>query len=240
LLKGEPRACFGEMLHLDGSVHEWFTGEAVRPCLIAVSDDATKRVLHAALYPSKSTWAVMTSLAAVVRTEGLPMALYTDRAYWAFRAKLCRPEALFDELREPVCRDFLQSRHRPGLVEGAAPAEHALHQARLGAREDIAGLPLVLDGGTERVLDAAAVERADRLKLVELDREPAAPRCRDSGRQCEDLLCEPRNIVLGSGGREGQRQSRTAVRVRFHTYFRLYCPQHVPQPCTGAIDARLD
>jgi transposase len=83
-LRREPRACFGEMLHLDGSVHEWFTGRDVRPCLIAVSDDATKRVLHAALYPSESTWAVMTSLAAVVRTEGLPMALYTDRAHWAF------------------------------------------------------------------------------------------------------------------------------------------------------------
>lgn len=83
-LRREPRACFGEMLHLDGSVHEWFTGAAVRPCLIAVSDDATKRVLHAALYPSETTHAVMTSLAAVLRTEGLPMALYTDRAGWAF------------------------------------------------------------------------------------------------------------------------------------------------------------
>lgn len=83
-LRREPRACFGEMLHLDGSVHEWFTGVDVRPCLIAVSDDATKRVLSAALYPSESTWAVMTSLAAVLRTEGLPMALYTDRAHWAF------------------------------------------------------------------------------------------------------------------------------------------------------------
>ena len=83
-LRREPRACFGELLHLDGSVHEWFTGEDTRPCLIAVSDDATKRVLSAALYPSESTRAVMTSLAAVLRTEGLPMALYTDRAHWAF------------------------------------------------------------------------------------------------------------------------------------------------------------
>ena len=81
----EPRACLGEMLHLDGSVHEWFTlAPAARPCLIVVSDDATKRVFHAAFYPSESTWSVMTSLAAVLRTEGLPMALYTDRAHWAF------------------------------------------------------------------------------------------------------------------------------------------------------------
>ena len=77
-LRREPRACFGEMLHLDGSVHAWFAlAPDARPCLIAVSDDATKRVLEAGLYPRESTHAVMTSLAAVLRTQGLPMALYT-------------------------------------------------------------------------------------------------------------------------------------------------------------------
>lgn len=81
----EPRACFGEMLHLDGSLHPWLAlVPTLRLCLILVSDDATKRVLHAALYPTESQHAVMTSLAAVLRAEGLPMALYTDRAGWAF------------------------------------------------------------------------------------------------------------------------------------------------------------
>jgi hypothetical protein len=55
-----------------------------RPCLIAVFDDATKRVLHEALYPSESTQAVMMGLAAVLRAKGLPMSLYADRAHWAF------------------------------------------------------------------------------------------------------------------------------------------------------------
>jgi hypothetical protein len=53
--------------------------------LILVSDDATKRVLAATFFRSESTVAVMTSLASVVRAEGLPMALYTDRAHWAFQ-----------------------------------------------------------------------------------------------------------------------------------------------------------
>jgi transposase len=81
----EPRACFGELLHLDGSIHPWLAlAPKARPCLLLVSDDATKRVLHAAFYPTESQHAVMLSLAAVLRTEGLPMALYTDRAPWAF------------------------------------------------------------------------------------------------------------------------------------------------------------
>jgi transposase len=81
----EPRACFGELLHLDGSVHPWLSlVPDHRSCLVAVPDDATNRVLHAALYPGESTQAVMTALAAVFRTYGLPIALYTDRAKWAF------------------------------------------------------------------------------------------------------------------------------------------------------------
>jgi transposase len=81
----EPRACVGELLHLDGSVHAGFSlAPDARPCLILVSDDATKRVLAAAFFLSEHTQAVMTSLARVFRAEGLPMALYTDRAHWAF------------------------------------------------------------------------------------------------------------------------------------------------------------
>ena len=81
----EPRACFGELLHLDGSLHPWLAlVPEQRSCLIAIPDDATNRVLHAALYPRESTHAVMTALAAVFRSYGLPIALYTDRAKWAF------------------------------------------------------------------------------------------------------------------------------------------------------------
>jgi hypothetical protein len=53
-------------------------------------DDATKRVLHAAFFPSESRQAVMTSLVAVLRAEGIPVALYTDRAHWAFHTPTAR------------------------------------------------------------------------------------------------------------------------------------------------------
>jgi transposase len=81
----EPRACFGEMLHIDGSPHRWL---ALCPeetqVLIAVVDDATTRVLAAALWPAETTVAIMTTLREVITRHGLPMALYTDRAHWAF------------------------------------------------------------------------------------------------------------------------------------------------------------
>ena len=80
----EPRACFGELLHLDGSRHRWL---ALCPedyqHLIVVVDDATRRILYARLEEGESSPAVMTALAAVFRAHGLPQALYTDRASWA-------------------------------------------------------------------------------------------------------------------------------------------------------------
>lgn len=81
----EPRACFGELLHIDGSPHGWLAlAPEVRLTLVAVPDDATNRVLYAQFWEAESTQAVMTALAEVFRTYGLPMALYSDRASWAF------------------------------------------------------------------------------------------------------------------------------------------------------------
>jgi transposase len=81
----EPRPCFGELLHLDGSDHEWLACcPGQRQTLLAVIDDATKRLCYAQLWPEETTQAVLTALRAVLATWGLPMALYTDRAGWAF------------------------------------------------------------------------------------------------------------------------------------------------------------
>jgi hypothetical protein len=80
----EPRACRGEMLHLDGSRHRWLI---LRPAeyqhLIVILDDATREILYARFEDGETSRAVLTALAAVFRTHGLPQALYTDRASWA-------------------------------------------------------------------------------------------------------------------------------------------------------------
>lgn len=80
----EPRACLGELLHLDGSPHPWL---ALCPgstqTMLAVVDDATTQILYAQLWPGETSVAVMTALRTVIAQYGIPMALYTDRAGWA-------------------------------------------------------------------------------------------------------------------------------------------------------------
>jgi len=81
----EPRACVGELLHLDGSPHVWLRRcPDERQTLITVVDDATTRLLYAQLWPGETTAAVFAALHAVCTAWGLPIALYTDRAHWAF------------------------------------------------------------------------------------------------------------------------------------------------------------
>jgi len=81
----EPRPCFGELVHLDGSRHAWLAlvPDAMQT-LIAVVDDATKRLLYGQLVEEgESTEVIMTALWGLLETYGLPGALYTDRAGWA-------------------------------------------------------------------------------------------------------------------------------------------------------------
>jgi transposase len=83
-LRRPRRECFGEMLHLDGSLHAWIAckpGE--KQTMIVVVDDATSALLYAHLEPSESSLSVMRALYATFEKYGIPQALYTDRASWA-------------------------------------------------------------------------------------------------------------------------------------------------------------
>ena len=85
-LRREPRALFGEMLHIDGSLHRWLAlCPEERFSLITVVDDATKQLLYAKLVEAEGTVPIFEALQAVFRRYGLPQALYSDRASWAAR-----------------------------------------------------------------------------------------------------------------------------------------------------------
>ena len=85
-LRRDPRAMFGEMLHIDGSLHRWLAlCPEERFSLITVVDDATKQLLYAKLVEAEGTVPILEALRAVFRRYGLPQALYSDRASWAAR-----------------------------------------------------------------------------------------------------------------------------------------------------------
>ena len=84
-VRRERKGCFGEMLHIDGSRHDWLSlGQNEKLTLIVVLDDARSQMLYAQLWEEESTEAILTALWEVVDLFGIPMALYNDRASWAF------------------------------------------------------------------------------------------------------------------------------------------------------------
>jgi len=76
------KACFGELVQLDGSDHAWFgedaSGDRPRCVLMVMIDDATGRT-EARFFAAETTEASMTMLRQWACRFGLPRALYPDR-----------------------------------------------------------------------------------------------------------------------------------------------------------------
>jgi hypothetical protein len=72
------RDCFGELVQIDASVHDWLEGRGEEPVLITLIDDATSYLL-ARFYPSGTTEAHMDLVERWLRRHGRPLAFYSDR-----------------------------------------------------------------------------------------------------------------------------------------------------------------
>jgi hypothetical protein len=75
----ERRACFGELVQIDGSPHAWFEDRGPICCLILFVDDATSSVLYAHLEPVETTEAYFRGMDSQIKTYGIPLAYYSDR-----------------------------------------------------------------------------------------------------------------------------------------------------------------
>jgi len=74
----QRRACLGELVQRDASLHDWLEGRGEEVVLISMIDDATSRTL-ARFYPAGTTETHMDLLGRWLRRYGRPLALYTDR-----------------------------------------------------------------------------------------------------------------------------------------------------------------
>ena len=72
------RSCFGELVQMDASIHDWLEGRGEEVVLITMIDDATSRVM-ARFYPAGTVESHMDLLERWLRKYGRPLALYTDR-----------------------------------------------------------------------------------------------------------------------------------------------------------------
>ncbi|MCX6057876.1 MAG: ISNCY family transposase [Chloroflexi bacterium] len=75
----ERRACFGELVQIDGSPHDWFEGRA-NPCVLLVFiDDATGKLLQLQFVDSESFFSYSQAAAGYFKRYGKPAAFYSDK-----------------------------------------------------------------------------------------------------------------------------------------------------------------
>jgi transposase len=75
----ERRACFGELVQIDGSPHDWFEGRA-DPCVLLVFiDDATGKLVQLRFVESESFFSYCQAAEGYFRQAGKPMAFYSDK-----------------------------------------------------------------------------------------------------------------------------------------------------------------
>ncbi len=74
----ERKECFGQMVQLDGSHHDWFEGRRPKAVLMVMVDDATNRTV-ARFSEEETTRASYEVMADWVGRYGLPATLYVDR-----------------------------------------------------------------------------------------------------------------------------------------------------------------
>jgi transposase len=75
----ERRARFGELIQIDGSVHDWLEGRSPKMTLIVFIDDATGRLTGLRFAPAETTRAYVETLRDHVLAHGVPLAFYSDR-----------------------------------------------------------------------------------------------------------------------------------------------------------------
>ncbi len=72
------RSCFGEMVQLDGSHHDWLEGRGPKLVLMGYIDDATSTV-EARFYDHEGTMPALDSFRGWVQRYGIPCSVYLDK-----------------------------------------------------------------------------------------------------------------------------------------------------------------
>jgi hypothetical protein len=159
----ERRPCFGDLIQMDGSHHEWFEGRGPKSCLLSMVDDATG-ITMAMMADEETTEAAMVLLKEWIMMYGIPRALYTDRKNVYIVDRPRRPEEIMAG-REPlsafgkVCKKLgirIIAARSP-QAKGRVERKHGVYQdrwvkeLRLKGVNDLAGANRLLGEFTGRL-----------------------------------------------------------------------------------------
>ena len=95
----ERRPCYGELVQIDGSEHDWFEGRAPKCTLLVYIDDATSKLMELRFVPSETFFAYFSATRSYLEQYGKPIAFYSDK-HGIFRVNQERPLGLSSGLTQ--------------------------------------------------------------------------------------------------------------------------------------------
>jgi transposase len=95
----ERRACFGELVQIDGSDHAWFEERGPKCTLLVYIDDATGQLMELWFVPDETFFAYCEASRHYFERYGKPLAFYSDK-HGIFRVNQPRPMGLSSGLTQ--------------------------------------------------------------------------------------------------------------------------------------------
>ena len=95
----ERRACFGELVQIDGSDHAWFEERGPKCTLLVYIDDATGQLVELWFVPDETFFAYCEASRHYFERYGKPVAFYSDK-HGIFRVNQPRPTGLSSGLTQ--------------------------------------------------------------------------------------------------------------------------------------------
>ncbi len=73
------RECYGELIQIDGSDHDWFEGRLPTCTLLVAIDDATSSLMWLKFVPTESTFSYLSFVKEYMLRHGKPVSFYSDK-----------------------------------------------------------------------------------------------------------------------------------------------------------------
>jgi transposase len=99
----ERRGCFGELIQIDGSPHDWFEGRSPKCCLLVFIDDATSQLVGLRFEATETAAGYFNLAREYMERHGIPLAFYSDK-YGVFRVNQPEAEGECETQFGRVCR----------------------------------------------------------------------------------------------------------------------------------------
>jgi hypothetical protein len=186
------RSCFGSMVQMDGSHHDWFEGRAGKCVLMVLIDDATSRSF-ARFYSAETTEAAFDVFGRWVSRHGIPRSLYVDR-HGIYRDETEADRvtqfgrAMTELSVELICA------HSP-QAKGRVERRNAVFQDRLVKEMRLRNIRSIEAGNA--LLETMFLADLNRRYAVDAAKQQDLHRAVDAGLNLTDVLCVQEQRVVG-------------------------------------------